>query len=197
MNIILKIDDQETDIVLNMKTKHTKALSEPPEKIAHYLLIDNGIFPNSELPVLLYKTAFVLPNDHAPGIIEEVFDENGWSNSWRNGIYDYNHYHSTSHEVLGIYAGHCHVLLGGDSGIQLLLEKGDVIIIPAGVSHRNIGSTADFKCIGAYPDGADFDINLGKSGERPGADKNIKKLPVPKSDPLYGEAGHLHKYWKN
>jgi uncharacterized protein YjlB len=172
------------------------SLIEMPEKIPHYFLEDNGIFPNSVLPVLLYKTVFLLPNDHAPGIIEEVFEENGWSNSWRNGIYDYNHYHSITHEVLGIYSGHCFILLGGDSGVQLLLEKGDTIIIPAGVSHRNIGSTADFKCIGAYPDGADFDINPGKSGERPGTDENIKKLPVPKSDPLYGNKGLLFTYWK-
>ncbi len=180
-----------------MKNKLNKTLADLPEKIPHYLLEDNGIFPNSVLPVLLYKAAFALPNDHAPGIIEEVFDENSWYSSWRNGIHDYNHYHSTTHEVLGVYSGHCHVLLGGDSGIQLLLDKGDVLIIPAGVSHRNIGATANFKCVGAYPDGVEFDINLGKSGERPGTDKRIKKLSVPRMDPLYGESGHLHKYWGN
>jgi len=184
-------------ITFAMKNKIIKTLADLPEKIPHYFLTDNGIFPNSVLPVLLYKAAFILPNDHAPGIIEEVFDENSWYSSWRNGIYDYNHYHSITHEVMGVYAGNCHVLLGGDSGIQLLLEKGDVLIIPAGVSHRNIGATADFKCIGAYPDGADFDINLGKSGERPRTDKNIKKLTVPLKDPLYGESGHLHKYWRS
>ncbi len=178
-----------------MKYKLLKVLAEPPDKIPHYFLGDNGIFPNSALPVLLYKIAFALPNDHAPGIIEEVFDENGWCNSWRNGIYKYNHYHSTTHEVLGIYSGHCRVLLGGEGGIQLLIEKGDVLILPAGVSHRNVGSTADFKCIGAYPDGADFDINIGKTGERPGTDENIKRLSVPALDPVYGKNGLLHSYW--
>src|SRR3979409_727800 len=101
-----------------------------PNKIPHYTILDNGIFPNSVLPVLLYKASFQLSNGRSPVLMENVFKENDWSNSWRNGIYTYNHYHSITHEVLGIYAGDCHILLGGDSGIQILLEKGDVIIIP-------------------------------------------------------------------
>jgi uncharacterized protein YjlB len=172
-------------------------LATAPHKIPHIAISDNGTFPNSVLPILIYKSAFRLPNKHAPGIIEEVFDENNWTNSWRNGIYRYNHYHSTTHEVLGVYCGECHIQLGGDSGIQLQLVQGDVLVIPAGVSHKNIGSSADFKCIGAYPEGKEFDINLGKEGERPGTDKNISKIPVPKTDPLYGENGCLHLYWKS
>jgi uncharacterized protein YjlB len=97
---------------------------------------------------------------------------------------------------MGIYSGDCHVLLGGDKGIQLLVEKGDVLLIPAGVAHKNIGATIDFKCIGAYPDGKDFDINLGKSGERPRTDHHIKKVPLPKKDPVYGRDACLSKYWK-
>jgi uncharacterized protein YjlB len=34
--------------------------------------------------------------------MEDLFDENGWGDSRRNGIYDYVHYHSRIHEVLGI-----------------------------------------------------------------------------------------------
>ena len=71
----------------------------------------------------------------------------------------------------------------------------DVLLIPAGVAHKNIGSSTDFKCVGAYPEGRDFDINLGKSGERPGTDKNIRKVPIPKLDPLYGKEGCLSLYW--
>jgi uncharacterized protein YjlB len=171
-------------------------LKPVPNKIPAFLIPDNGIFPNSVLPVLLYKTIFLLPNDHSPVLIETVFKNNNWTNSWRNGIYTYNHYHSVTHEAMGIYSGDCHVLLGGDSGIQILLAKGDVLLIPAGVAHRNIGCTTDFKCVGAYPDGKDFDINLGKSGERPQTDKNIKKVPIPKKDPIFGAEGCLQRYWK-
>jgi uncharacterized protein YjlB len=65
------------------------------------------------------------------------------------------------------------------------------------VAHKNIGCSIDFKCIGAYPNGKDFDINLGKSGERPGTDKNIKKVPVPKKDPIYGKDGFLLQFWND
>jgi long-chain acyl-CoA synthetase len=41
---------------------------------------------------------------------------NGWSGTWRNGIYAFHHYHSTSHEVLGIAAGSAAVRFGGEGG---------------------------------------------------------------------------------
>jgi uncharacterized protein YjlB len=179
-----------------MPAENHPVLRPAPAKVQRFLLNDNGIFPNSGLPAILYKTAFSLKNDHSPKEIETVFESNGWSNCWRNGMYSYHHYHSTTHEALAVYSGECHVQLGGDSGIQFLLEKGDVLLIPAGVAHRNIGSSLDFKCVGAYPDGRQFDINLGKSGERPGTDHHIRKVPLPKKDPLYGKEGILPKYWK-
>lgn len=174
---------------------HT-TLRQEPGKVQRFLLIDNGIFPNSGLPAILVKSAFTLKNDHLPAEIESVFEENGWSNCWRNGMYHYHHYHSNTHEVLGVYSGECHVLLGGDSGVQFLIEKGDVLIIPAGVAHKNIGSSLDFKCVGAYPGGKEFDIKLGKASERPEADHHIRKVPLPKKDPLYGKDGILALYWK-
>jgi uncharacterized protein YjlB len=170
-------------------------LKPVPNKIPAFMIQDNGTFPNSVLPVLLYKSIFQLPNDHSPGLIETVFERNDWSNCWRNGIFTCNHYHSITHEVLGIYSGECHVAFGGDSGIQIFIEKGDVLLIPAGVAHKNVGASLDFKCIGAYPHGMDYDINLGKSGERPGTDKNIRKVSIPKKDPLYGKDGCMLLYW--
>ena len=148
-----------------------------------------GFSPIQHYPSYYIKLPFNYPTIIPLYLMEKVFKENNWSNSWRNGIYTYNHYHSITHEVLGVYSGDCHILLGGHSGIQILIEKGDVLIIPAGVAHKNIGCSIDFKCVGAYPNGKDFDINLGKSGERPGTDKNIRKVPVPKKDPIYGKEG--------
>jgi len=35
-----------------------------------------------------------------------------------------------------------------------------VIIIPAGVAHKNLGSSAYFRCVGGYPPGQSWDMNF-------------------------------------
>ena len=61
--------------------------------------------PNNKLPLLIYQGAVKLvPRDSAP-VFEELFAANHWTGGWRDGIYTYHHYHSTTHEVLGVYSG--------------------------------------------------------------------------------------------
>ncbi|MBO0711928.1 MAG: cupin, partial [Acetobacteraceae bacterium] len=55
-----------------------------------FVFADDGRIPNSRLPLLLYRRA--LAADAAT--MEHVFFQNGWSNSWRDGIFDYHHFHS-------------------------------------------------------------------------------------------------------
>jgi uncharacterized protein YjlB len=69
------------------------------------------------------------------------------------------------------------------------------VIIPAGVAHKLIEASADFRVIGAYPPGQSPDTKYGKHGERPAADRAIEELPVPEKDPVYGK-GPLTEYWK-
>src|SRR3954465_13733219 len=128
---------------------------------ARHLFADDGVFPNSKLPVLVYKAALATP---AAPAFEELFDEHGWSSSWRNGLFGVHHYHSTAHEVLGVYQGRVDVRLGGDKGTLVTLHAGDVVVIPAGVAHKNDGASADFKVVGAYPLGTGPDMNYGKPG---------------------------------
>ena len=75
------------------------------------------------------------------------------------------------------------------------MHPGDVIIIPAGVAHKNFGATGDFGVVGAYPEGQDWDMNYGRPGERPAVDSNIRRVALPKADPLYGIAGPLLEQW--
>lgn len=167
-----------------------------PNEVIAQLLKEDGNFPNNNrLELLVYKNAF--PENPDPASIENVLKENKWKNSWRNGIYHYHHYHSTAHEVLAVYNGHATVQWGGpNNGIEVELTAGDVVIVPAGVAHKNLSSSKDFKCIGAYPKGQDFDMNYGKDGERPGTDNKIKKVPLPEADPVYGKEGPLLEFWK-
>ncbi|MCW3087455.1 MAG: cupin protein [Sediminibacterium sp.] len=161
-----------------------------------YLLHDNGQFPNSKLPVIHHKNAIDLPFFRSAHAIEKIFEENGWTNNWDSGIYTYHHYHSITHEAFGVYKGRALLLLGGENGKHVVIQKGDVIIIPAGVAHKNMGKEEDALCIGGYPEGKDFDMNYGNPGERPQTDLNIAGVPIPSTDPVFGMDSGLVELWK-
>jgi hypothetical protein len=76
-----------------------------------FVFDDDGLVPNNRLPVLRYRLAIDLTGDEPERILENLFSANGWGDHWRNGIYDYLHYHATVHEALGIARGHAHVRL--------------------------------------------------------------------------------------
>lgn len=160
-----------------------------------YILKDDGVFPNSRLPVLHYKNVLRLPVLFPALYIRRLFRSHGWSNSWKNSIYTYHHYHGTSHEVLGVCKGKSVVQLGGESGIRLMLEEGDVLVIPAGVAHKNLGKEKDITCVGAYPDGREYDMNYGHPDERPRTDRSIASIPLPETDPVFGAKGPLPGIW--
>jgi uncharacterized protein YjlB len=171
-----------------------RAFVNEPDVLAQELK-DDGIFPNSRFPSLFYRKAVLLPKRDPAATFERLFGMNGWHGAWRNGIYSYHHYHSTAHEVLGVYRGSAKVQLGGDHGIIQEIHPGDVVIIPAGVAHKNLGSSGDFGVVGSYPEGQDWDMNFGSTGERPQADNNIARVTLPKMDPVYGAAGPLLPRW--
>jgi uncharacterized protein YjlB len=161
------------------------------------LVKEDGNFPNnSELPLLLFPAAADLSGDDPARVFEERFSENGWGSSWRNGIFPYHHYHSTAHEVLGIYRGEAKVLFGGEEGEIRKVTAGDVVVIPAGVAHKCLEWSSDLGVVGAYPGNQRPNLLQGRPGERPEADKNIAAVPLPESDPLYGPEGPLMDHWK-
>ncbi|PBQ33636.1 cupin [Sphingobacteriaceae bacterium] len=161
-----------------------------------HVIDDNGIFPNSHLPVLIYKDVLDFPLFFDAVYITHLFEKNNWTNSWKAGIFTYHHYHSNAHEVIGVYKGKTELMLGGENGLKVMLEKGDVIIIPAGVAHKNLGDENAVACVGAYADGATYDICTGKKGERPLADTNLLTLALPDRDPVLGLKGGVEKYWR-
>lgn len=167
-----------------------------PPQAQTFLLTDDGAIPNSRLPLLLYTAAVQLSPEDPAATFEALFQSHRWSGTWRNGIYTYHHYHSTAHEVLGVYRGSATVQLGGDGGIKHKITAGDVILIPAGVSHKSMGASSDFGVVGAYPAGQEWDMNYGRPQERPQADENIARVPLPDLDPVYGAEGPLHSYWR-
>ncbi|MFJ5254061.1 cupin [Pseudomonas sp. NPDC088414] len=158
------------------------------------LLERNDWVPNNpKLAVLIYFQAVRYDKVDPAGFFEEIFESNGWPPQWRYGIYDYHHYHTKGHEVLGVAKGNARLMLGGPGGQVLEVTVGDVLLLPAGTGHCNIGSSDDFLVVGAYPPGQSADI----CREAPTSDQlaNIAKLPYPKRDPVQGFEGAVLRYW--
>ena len=115
---------------------------------------------------------------------------------WRNGVYDYLHYHATVHEALGVARGHARVQFGGDRGKALDISAGDVAILPAGTGHQLISASEDFCVVGAYPPGPPMQITRPTPENHAKALKTIPEVKLPKTDPVRGEDGPLVRLWK-
>lgn len=161
-----------------------------------YYFKDDGDIPNSKLPLLVYKNAFIQRGNKGGDWLEAHFATNGWTNTWRWGIYPFHHYHSNTHEVLGCFSGDALLHLGGENGQKIKVQEGDIIVIPAGVGHKCLEHSIDFTVLGAYPDNLSPDLMRGEKGERPRADNQIAKLKMPDTDPFLGQEAGLTKIWK-
>ncbi len=157
-----------------------------------YRFGDDGRIVNSPLPLLVYRAA--LPADAAA--MERVFAANDWSSGWRDGIFAYHHFHSIAHEALGIAAGHAEVMFGGPAGRVVRVAAGDVVVIPAGVGHCNMGQSADLLVVGAYPGGAEYDIRRGDPAEHDRAKAAVSRVALPSADPVAGPDGPLGRLWR-
>ena len=158
---------------------------------------DDGRIPNHpRWPVLIYWGVVQLPRafDRA-AVLEDLFESNGWGDGWRNGIYDYLHYHSRIHEVLGIARGNAKVRLGGDRGRTLNLRAGDVVILPAGTGHQCLVASKDFLVVGAYPPSGKYDECRPDADQHERSIKSVEKVKRPRKDPVFGAKGPLLKSW--
>jgi len=156
---------------------------------------DDGTVPNSPLPLVVYRGALPDGGDRAAAC-EEMFERNGWPDSWRNGIYPFHHYHSTAHEVLGIARGHARVRLGGEKGASVELRAGDIVVIPAGVAHKREEASSDLLVIGSYPKGQNPDMRRAEPARRDRALAEIERVPLPDRDPVTGGPGPLLECWR-
>jgi uncharacterized protein YjlB len=161
-----------------------------------FAFADDGLVPNNPMPLLVYRRAVDVANDHPETTIERLFGANGWGAMWRNGVYDYLHYHATVHEALGVARGQARVQFGGENGKVLDISPGDVAILPAGTGHRLISASGDFCVVGAYPPGPPMQITRPTPENHANALQTIPEVKLPNTDPVRGEGGPLVRLWK-
>jgi len=100
----------------------------------------HGLTPNTSIqnkPLLIYRSVF--PSPSASHIESHFSSVNVVTPQWRYTMYSTSHFHSTSHEVLGVAKGKAKLCFGHEDNpkkVEEILTKGDVIVVPAGVAHR-------------------------------------------------------------
>ena len=165
-------------------------------KANEFRFADDGFIPNHpHWPLIIYAGAVALPAEFDPAaVFEALFERHGWGESWRNGVFDYAHYHSRIHEVLGIARGQARLQFGGGLGKVIEVRPGDVVIVPAGTGHQRLGASDDLLVVGAYPPFGTFDV-CTKPEEYPAAVISIPTVRPPNEDPVYGSRGPLLRLW--
>ena len=98
--------------------------AEQPET---FVLPPDELMPKSPLPVVIYRNVEVAGEPTRD--FETLFEANGWRGSWRNGVYDFDHYHSNAHEVLGVARGNATLQLGGDDFYEDLTPENIIPIL--------------------------------------------------------------------
>jgi uncharacterized protein YjlB len=166
---------------------------------AHQIPAFGGV-PNTSIqqhPLLIYHRC--IRSTCSPSLIEHHLEEVGTvTPQWRYTMYSTSHFHSTTHEVLCISRGSAQLLFGGEDNpgkVETTVEKGDVIVVPAGVAHRLLKDLhGDFEMVGSYPPGANWDMCYGKKGEEEKLE-SIKNLAWFKKDPVYSDEGPVLMNW--
>jgi uncharacterized protein YjlB len=211
-------------------------------EIKQYHLSPTDLIPNSHYPLLHYP-ALLSEKPLSADKVHDLFAQNGWETQWifRYGPSQTSHYHSATHECMAVLTGSATIRFGvadtvedleesthGDGkeqgGIEVHAKKGDVFVIPAGISHKTFnpsdGSTfklltpgeghkiqaddihetlartelSGFTMIGAYPIGGIWDFAVG--GDHKGRFEKVWAVQKPPRDPVLGQAPEgLYGQW--
>ena len=179
---------------LLLSASHTKMLTPLKDlRVTKHMIPAYGLTPNTSIqkkPLLIYHSAFT--NASASSIESHLTKTGVVTPQWRYTMYSTSHFHSTSHEVLGISSGEAKLCFGHEDNPERVVEvlkEGDVVIMPAGVAHRLLEDIkGGFEMVGSYPTGCNWDMCYGKKSEE-GKIKGIEKLGWFQRDPIYGDHG--------
>ena len=166
-------------------------------KTETFLFADDGDIPNNRYPLIVYAGAIDVNIGDPAVAFENLFRNNGWGKGWRNSIFPFHHYHSNTHEALGIAAGEVTVRMGGEAGgATFVARAGDALLIPAGVGHKRLSPSDGLLVIGAYPPGPSADLYREGAEDKTRIRARIAAVTLPPTDPIGGKDGPVMKLWK-
>lgn len=174
---------------------HT-ASTETTRVIIHRLAPSGAIPNHPHWPLLVYPGVVAIAGADPASTFEALFDRNRWPAAWRNGVFPFHHFHSNAHEVLGIFSGEVTVQFGGDGGVIVTAQPGDVIVLPAGTGHKKVSSRGALGVVGAYPAGQHAETNTPLLSDLQRSAAAVARVPLPECDPVYGAGGPLFAHWK-
>ncbi|KAB7897668.1 cupin [Rouxiella sp. S1S-2] len=173
------------------------SIAEPREVAMETLYItksDGGV-PNSPLPVLIYHHVIAPEAVDNADYLEHLFTTNGWPPQWRYGVYPFTHFHSNTPEALGVFAGSAKLQLGGEKGNIIQVNVGDVLLLPAGVGHKQVSADENFMMVGAYPPNVTADLCHDDVAKLAVRTKAVAKVPLPETDPVTGHSEGSMLLW--
>ncbi|KAI1339195.1 RmlC-like cupin domain-containing protein [Xylariaceae sp. FL0016] len=166
-------------------------------RVSRHLIPAHRLVPNTSIqnkPLLQYHAAFPPSSATASSIEAHLSSVGVVEPQWCFTMYSTSHFHSTSHEVLGIAAGKARLCFGHEDNpenVEVTAVQGDVLVVPAGVAHRLLEDETPgggFQMVGSYPKGCSWDMCYGKKGEEEKV-RGIVKVPWFERDPVYGDHG--------
>lgn len=164
-------------------------------RVSKHQIPAHGLTPNTSLqekPLLIYHSAFEPARSSASTIESHISSVGVVTPQWQYSMYPTTHFHSNTHEVLCVSGGKARLCFGGEDNegrVEPVVEKGDVMIVPAGLGHRLLQDlSSGFEMVGCYPPGKQWDMCYGREGEESRVE-GIRDLKWFKRDPIYGEQG--------
>lgn len=167
--------------------------------VSRYQILAFNRFPNTSIqgkPLFIYHTASRNPT--ATQIESHLITVGVVTPSWRYTMYSTSNFHSNTHEILSVSAGSATLCFGGENDldrVRLVVERGDVIVAPAGLAHRLGQDKGDHSMVGSYPRGQSWEMYYGRKYEAE-KEKVIKNLEWFDKDPRYGDKGSAIHTWR-